>query len=155
MPSSRDDSRDAAIEIMLESDLDQVEAIEREAFSTPWPRDSFRYELRNPRAHNLVARVADQVVGYVCVWLVAGELKINNVAVRRDCRGHGHGARLLRAVLELARARGCSEATLEVRPSNAEARGLYERFGFREVGRRKQYYPDSGEDALLMTLDLP
>jgi ribosomal-protein-alanine N-acetyltransferase len=155
MPSSNDTCRDAAIEVMLESDLDQVEAIEREAFSTPWPRDSFRYELRNPRAHNLVARVGTEVVGYVCVWLVAGELKINNVAVRCDRRGRGLGARLLEAVLDLARVRGCTEATLEVRPSNTEARALYERFGFREVGRRKRYYPDSGEDAVLMTLDLP
>ena len=154
MPSSSDASRDVTIEVMAESDLDQVEAIERGAFRVPWPRESFCYELRNPRARNLVARVGTAVVGYVCVWLVAGELKINNVAVRPDCRGQGVGAKLLEAVIEPARSRGFTEATLEVRPSNLEARALYERFGFREVGRRKRYYPDSGEDAILMTLHL-
>ena len=152
MPSSSDASRDVTIGVMVESDLDQVGAIERDAFASPWPRESFRHELRNPRAHNLVARIGTAVIGYVCVWLVAGELKINNVAVRRDCRGRGGGATLLEAVIELARSRGSEEATLEVRPSNLEARALYERFGFREVGRRKRYYPDSGEDAILMTL---
>jgi len=154
MPSSNDPGREGPIEAMAESDLDQVEAIERDAFTVPWPRESFRYELRNPRAHNLVARLEGRVVGYVCVWLVAGELKINNVAVRRDHRGRGVGARLIEAVLDLGRSHDCFEATLEVRPSNAQARTLYERFGFREVGRRKRYYPDSGEDAILMTLDL-
>jgi ribosomal-protein-alanine N-acetyltransferase len=154
MPSSSDRDRDETIEVMVESDLDQVEAIERDAFPAPWPRESFRYELRNPRAHNRIARVGNAVVGYVCVWLVAGELKINNVAVRRDYRGRGVGARLLAAVIDLGRSEGCEEATLEVRPSNLEARALYERFGFREVGRRKRYYPDSGEDAILMTLPL-
>lgn len=152
MPSSSDTSRDITIEVMAESDLDSVEAIERDAFPVPWPRESFRYELQNPRALNLVARIGTAVVGYIFVWLVAGELKINNVAVRRDCRGRGVGARLLEAVIESARSRGFVEATLEVRPSNLEARALYERFGFREVGRRKRYYPDSGEDAILMTL---
>ena len=152
MPCSSDPNRDITIEVMAESDLDSVEAIERDAFPVPWPRESFRYELHNPRARNLVARVGTAVVGYVFVWLVAGELKINNVAVRRDFRGRGVGARLLEAVIEPARAQGFVEATLEVRPSNTEARALYERLGFREVGRRKQYYPDSGEDAILMTL---
>ena len=155
MPSSSETSRDVTIEVMAESDLDSVEAIERDAFPVPWPRESFRYELQNPQAQNLVARIGTAIVGYVCVWLVTGELKINNVAVRRDCRGRGVGVRLLDAVIEPARSRGFVEATLEVRPSNLEARALYERFGFREVGRRKRYYPESGEDAILMILHFP
>lgn len=143
-----------AVAPMTEGDLEQVLAIECVAFAAPWSRESFRYELANPRAGNLVVRRGAEVLGYVCVWAIAGELKINNVAVRADVRGRGLGATLLEAAIELGRARGCFEATLEVRPSNRAAASLYRRLGFQEVGRRQAYYQDTGEDAILMHKDL-
>ncbi len=139
------------VEAMRETDLAQVLEIERAVFPAPWSAEGFRYELSNPRARVLVARSGTEVVGYVCVWLLQCELKINNVAVRDDWRRRGLGARLLETVLQLGRSEGCDEATLEVRASNVVAVSLYRRFGFREVGRRKAYYRDSGEDAVLMT----
>jgi ribosomal-protein-alanine N-acetyltransferase len=139
---------------MVEADLGQVLAIERDSFATPWSRDSFSHEIRNPIALNLVASRGGDVLGYLCAWVVAGEIKINNIAVRSEQRGRGFGALLLERALAIARARGCAEASLEVRPSNREARRLYRRFGFRVEGRRKGYYQDSGEDALLMVKDL-
>jgi len=150
----RPEPRDFAIDGMTEGDLEQVLAIEREAFTAPWSRASFRYELGNPRAGNRVVRRGAEVLGYVCVWAIAGELKINNVAVRADVRGNGLGAALLEAAIEFGRARGCFEATLEVRPSNRAAAALYRRFGFRAVGRRKAYYQETGEDAILMLKEL-
>ena len=139
------------IETMRERDLDQVLEIERAVFPVPWSRESFRHELGNPRARNLVVRRGSEIAGYVCVWLVAGELKINNVAVRDGWRRRGLAARLIETVLEMADDEACDEATLEVRTSNLAALELYRRFGFREVGRRKAYYQDTGEDAILMT----
>jgi len=140
---------------LREADLDAVLAIERVSFPTAWTRDNFLYELRDNRfARNLALRADGKLGGYACLWALEGELKINNIALRPDLRGLGLGHVLLRACLEVGLAEGCSEATLEVRPSNLVARRLYERYGFREIGRRSGYYQDTREDAVLMAARL-
>lgn len=140
---------------MSEEDLDEVLAIERDSFLTPWTRDNFRFEIRsNPFARNDVVRKDGRVVAYACVWIVGDELKINNIAVHRDWRRRGLGTAVLLHLLRRARAEGCADAELEVRPSNLEARRLYERHGFRETRRRKGYYQDTREDALVMVARL-
>jgi len=100
------------------------------------------------------ARGDGRVVGYLCLWEVAGELHITNVAVHPTVRRRGIARTLLGGVLDDARQRGLRLVVLEVRPSNAEALGLYDSFGFRVVGRRRGYYYDTGEDALVMEADL-
>ena len=140
---------------LREADLDAVLAIERVSFPTAWTRDNFLYELRDNRfARNLALRADGKLGGYACLWALEGELKINNIALRPDLRGLGLGHVLLRACLEVGLAEGCTEATLEVRPSNLVARRLYERYGFREIGRRSGYYQDTREDAVLMAARL-
>ena len=140
---------------LREADLDDVLAIERVSFPTAWTRDNFLYELRDNRfARNLALRADGTLGGYACLWVLEGELKINNIALRPDLRGSGLGHVLLRACLEVGIAERCSEATLEVRPSNLVARRLYERYGFRETGRRSGYYQDTREDAVLMAARL-
>lgn len=140
---------------LREADLDDVLAIERVSFPTAWTRDNFLYELRDNRfARNLALRADGKLAGYACLWVLEDELKINNIAVRPGLRGAGLGHALLRACLELGLAECCAEATLEVRPSNLVARRLYERYGFRETGRRPGYYQDTGEDAVLMAARL-
>jgi ribosomal-protein-alanine N-acetyltransferase len=94
------------------------------------------------------------VAGFACVWVIDQELKINNIAVHPHWRGRGLGARLVDFVLTFAREQGCTEATLEVRPSNGPALRLYGRAGFRIVGRRRGYYSDTHEDALVMSRPL-
>jgi ribosomal-protein-alanine N-acetyltransferase len=144
---------------MQGSDLDAVLEIERASFRTPWSRAAFRHELeRNPVARLWVARepsggsVAGEgpVVGYLCLWVVADEVHITNLAVRPDRRGQGIAHQLLVTLLARCRAQGATRAFLEVRPANRPARRLYEGLGFRVVGRRRGYYPDTGEDALLL-----
>ena len=139
---------------MVMSDLSQVLAIERACFPTPWTWENFRFEIHNPCARSLVVRRGTEVLAYVCVWIVAGELKINNIAVRAEWRRRGLGAALLERVLRQARSEACEEASLEVRPSNRAAERLYRRYGFRRVGRKRRYYLDTGEDAVLMAADL-
>ena len=140
---------------MTEADLDAVLAIEQEAFPTPWNRENFRFELRsNPFARNRVVRAGAEVIAYTCLWIVGTELKINNIAVRRDQRGIGLGTALIRWVLQFAQEEGCTEAELEVRPSNQFARRLYAAHGFYEVRRRKCYYQDTHEDAIVMAARL-
>jgi ribosomal-protein-alanine N-acetyltransferase len=136
---------------MREDDLDEVLAIERDCFPSPWTRENFLYEIRlNRAAANWVLEQGDVIAGYACVWFLGPELKINNFAVRGDRRRQGLGDRLLRALLSRARELGCRTAQLEVRPSNRSARALYRKHGFVEVGRRKNYYQLEGEDALLL-----
>ncbi|MFQ5521428.1 MAG: ribosomal protein S18-alanine N-acetyltransferase [Candidatus Methylomirabilia bacterium] len=140
---------------MVFGDLDSVLAIEQASFPTPWSRAAFLYELKqNQVARAWVARVTEEVVGYLCVWEVGAELHITNLAVHPAWRRHGVARTLLGTVLEDARRRRLTAALLEVRPSNREARGLYESFGFNLVGRRKGYYSDTGEDALVMGANL-
>lgn len=139
------------LEPMTIEDLDDVLAIERASFQTPWSRGAFRYELTQNRvARCLVARWGRRLVGYLCLWEIGHEVHVTNLAAHPDLRRRGVARALLNAVLDDAKGRAVSLAFLEVRPTNVEALGLYERFGFRVIGRRKGYYFDTGEDALVM-----
>jgi ribosomal-protein-alanine N-acetyltransferase len=138
---------------MTLGDLPGVLEIEERSFPTPWSAASFRHEiLENPYASLFVVRTPDRsrVLGFACVWVVEAELRINNIAIHPDWRGRGLGGRLLRFLLEFAARQGCREVTLEVRPSNRVAIRMYRRAGLVEVGRRRQYYSDTHEDAIVM-----
>ena len=143
------------IDAMRLSDLPSILEIERSTFPTPWTYDNFVHEIeRNPFACNRVVRShSGGVEAYVNAWILDGEVKINNLAVRPSCRGRGLGEALLSHLLELGRSGGCLGAMLEVRPTNLCALNLYRKLGFRTVGRRKRYYSDTGEDALVMRRD--
>lgn len=163
------------------ADVPAVMAIEHTAFSLPWPEGAYRHEItKNELAHyyvlcfrspavsqkpgspSLWQRIrssfkqeaeppADVVLGYGGFWMMVDEAHISTLAIRQDVRGHGLGEFLLLALLDEARRLGAQLATLEVRVSNAVARALYTKYGFRETGRRTAYYHDNNEDALIMT----
>jgi ribosomal-protein-alanine N-acetyltransferase len=136
---------------MHPTDLADVLVIERASFSMPWSRGAFLYEIeQNQVARCWVGREDGRIVGYICLWEVADELHVTNVAVHPDARRRGFARALLESVFARARAAGNRMVLLEVRPSNTEALTLYESFGFRVVGRRRGYYYDTGEDALVM-----
>src|SRR2546427_2579632 len=123
---------------MRPEDLDEVLGIERASFSMPWSRGAFLYEIQQNRvARCWVMREEARVVGYLCLWEVADEVHITNIAVRPESRRRGLGRTLLGGVLDDARQRSIRLVVLEVRTSNTEARTLYESFGFRVVGDRK------------------
>ena len=147
-----------SIEPLTAADLDEVLAIERASFPTPWSRGAFLYELsQNPVARCWVARgsgSAPRILGYLCLWEIPPEIHITNLAVHRGWRRQGIARSLLGTILEGARRRHLTTAFLEVRPTNTEARSLYEGLGFQVIGRRTGYYVDTGEDALLMKADL-
>ena len=144
-----------SVEPMRPADLDEVLAIERASFTMPWSRGAFLYEIEQNRvARCWVLREDDRIAAYLCLWEIGDELHVTNVAVHPSLRRRGLARRLLGAILDDGRARRLRAVTLEVRPTNDEARTLYESFGFRVVGRRRGYYYDTGEDALIMESDL-
>lgn len=143
------------IDPMRVRDLSDILKIERLSFTTPWSRGAFLSELlENDRAYYLVARCGERAVGYIGVWIIAGEGHITNVAVHPDFRRNGVGTRLLNAIGELAREKGASRLTLEVRRSNTSAQRLYAALGFESAGIRRGYYRDNNEDAVIMWKDL-
>ncbi|MFA9270756.1 ribosomal protein S18-alanine N-acetyltransferase [Svornostia abyssi] len=131
------------------SDLPQVIAIERRAFPTAWSLAMFVLELSKPSGVCLAALRGGRIVGYLICSKYDTVWHIMNVAVDPDLRRQRVATSLLD---ELLRRIGDPQAryTLEVRPSNTGAIELYERYGFRSAGRRRRYYQDNGEDALIM-----
>ncbi|KUK40929.1 MAG: Ribosomal-protein-alanine acetyltransferase [Clostridia bacterium 62_21] len=134
--------------------IDQVLEIEKRSFPTPWPRQTFEFEvLYNELAEYAVAIDNGRVVGYGGMWLVLDEAHITNVAVHPTYRGRHIGRALMLELIRRARARGATRVTLEVRPSNTVARNLYKSLGFVEKGIRRKYYQDNKEDAIIMWLE--
>ncbi len=132
--------------------LDQVADLERICFSDPWSRRLLAEELKNDLAAWLVALDgAGNVAGYAGIQVVLDEGYVNNIAVRPDCRRRGVASRLLQVFLDFAQGHHLAFLTLEVRASNAPAIALYESRGFREAGRRRNYYEHPREDAIIMT----
>lgn len=130
-----------------------IAEIERLCFAQPWSEAALREELFNESASFIAALTEDgRVAGYAGLHCVLDEGYIANVAVRPDFRRQGVAEALLGAFLRFGRAK-LAFLTLEVRASNTPAISLYEKHGFREVGRRKGYYQDPKEDAIIMTLE--
>ena len=142
------------IEPMREADIPEVQAIEREVFLTPWPRNAYHRELSsNHAARYLVLRRGEAILGYGGLWRVGEEAHVTTIGVRRQEQGRGYGSVLFAALLSRAYELGARWVTLEVRASNDVAIRLYERFGFTVMGRRRGYYTDDGEDAIVMWSD--
>jgi ribosomal-protein-alanine N-acetyltransferase len=138
---------------MDERDIAQVMEIERASFLTPWTEGMFRSQLRfADDAINLVLFAEGGIVGYAAAWLAYDEIHLLSIAVAPRWRRRGFGNLILDAVMERGRARGAERVVLEVRHGNAAARSFYRARGFRETGKRRRYYSDTGEDAIVMEL---
>ena len=149
---------------MTEKDLDEVIRIEEVSFSSPWSRGMFLTELRdNPFSTLLIAKLDftagrdehSELVGYCCFWVIFNEVHIMNLAVHPDWKRKGFGTRLVEETLSVSRDQGVKKIHLEVRQSNDQARRLYEKFGFKVIAVRPNYYNHPREDAVLMAVDLP
>lgn len=161
----------------VQADVKEFLRIEKENFSDPWSRAVFLATLINPRYINLtailkndVANVAtadvgsgtyptdeiardeiavDEIVGFLCLAVIADEGHIDNVSVSKTCRRQGIGERMLSEAMRLGAEKGVTSFTLEVRTGNASARALYEKSGFVCEGIRKKYYDHPAEDAAI------
>ena len=145
---------DLEIRPLAYADLPQVIAIERRAFPTPWSLAMFVLELSKPSGICLAALDDDRLVGYLVCSRYDTIWHLMNVAVDVRLRRQGLATALLDRLFELADRRGV-QYTLEVRTSNEAAIRLYERYGFETAGRRRAYYHDNREDALIMWRTVP
>jgi len=150
-----------AISPMNEHDLLEVVEIEQSSGLSPWGWDAYHRELQgNDRGLMWVARLDAKLArdhalaGYVVGRLAADELHINNIAVRKEHRRAGIATALLSRLLTEAKAYRAVRAFLEVRAGNSVAQALYENCGFCAVGRRRNYYSNPPEDALIMTVEV-
>jgi ribosomal-protein-alanine N-acetyltransferase len=156
------DTNDFAIARMSEHDLLEVVEIEEQSGLSRWGWAAYYAELQGVnRDLMLIARPSrasivesGPIAGYIVARETAGELHINNVAVRAEYRRRGIGEALLSRVLQEARRRKANAAFLEVRSTNRAAQALYEKSGFRAIARRADYYSDPREDAVVMSLVL-
>lgn len=139
----------ASIREMTRSDIPTVAALERVIYPQPWSARLFFDELgRDDRSYLVIESPERDVLGYGGLLLVEQDAHITSLTVAPAQRGRRLGTRLLLALIERALEQGAQHLTLEVRVSNTSAQGLYDRFGFAPVGKRKDYYID--EDALVM-----
>ena len=149
----------AAIRPLVSADLDRVVAIEREAFTDPWPRSAFLDLLAQPQVRGVAAdasapSAARGLDGYALALVAADEAEILNLAVAPDARRRGIGRALLDELLAVFRREQVARVHLEVRQSNAGALRLYQAAGFRPVSTRRAYYRNPTENAVTMTLRL-
>lgn len=138
------------IRSLAEADLERVLEIERDCFPTPWHGSTFRGLLRRTDTDLLVAGRGERLIGYAACWTVVDQAELGNLAVAREARGEGVGRILVEAALRSVGRRGAGECFLEVRESNCVAQALYRGCGFEIAGRRRGYYSNPVEDALVM-----
>jgi len=158
-----------ALELMREADVATVQEIEREIFATPWPRNAYYRELASrASAHYIVLRqeglvespalfkapdIDPTIIGYGGMWRMYDEAHVTTIGVRHDLHHRGHGRIVFAGLVQAAYDMGAKWVTLEVRTTNENEMKMYEGFSFKVIGRRKGYYTDNGEDAIVMWSD--
>ena len=136
------------------SDLEVIAEIENVSINPPWSYKAICDFADYDTSRILVARIGDEVVGYITYSVVLDEVQIANVATHPEHRRKGIGEKLLKHLYDEVKAENMFVITLEVRVSNEPAVKLYSKCGYSEVGRRKNYYKNPTEDAILMNLSL-
>jgi len=144
------DAPNIEIRKMKPEDIDGIASVEALSFTNPWTKQMFLDELKNPLALYYVAACGRKIVAYAGLWVIADEGHITNIAVDPSCRRQHIASAMMQRILEVADEHGLRALTLEVRAGNHPAISLYRKFGFQVEGRRKAYYSDNNEDALIM-----
>jgi ribosomal-protein-alanine N-acetyltransferase len=149
--------REATLRPMTAADIPSVMRVERAAYEFPWTENIFR-DCLQVGYYCCVLEDDSGIIGHGVMSAAVGECHLLNICIHPDHQRHGHGERLVDYLLNIAYHAKARIAYLEVRMSNIAAKSLYLKRGFREVGVRKNYYPDPGfgnrEDALILVLEM-
>lgn len=138
------------VRAMCEEDIIAVVEIEEESFSLPWSYKSFEESLQLQYSSFFVAVIDGIVAGYIGTYLIGGDIDITNIAVKKSFRRQGIADKLIEEVFTYAKEEKVEFINLEVRVSNIPARTLYEKYGFVQIGLRKNFYSKPVEDGILM-----
>jgi len=135
-------------------DVEAISEIENICFAVPWSIEMLRSDIVDSIVADYFVAKDQQgrILGFCGMYDVAEEAHVTNIAVLPQFRGRGVASELVAAMIKNAQAHGCQGITLEVRVGNTSAIRLYRKHGFVTEGKRKGYYSDSGEDALIMWL---
>ena len=142
------------IQRMTQDDIEEIARLEKSSFSDPWAKENFREELKHRFSIPLVVRSGQTIIGYICLWHIEDQMEIANFAVSPDLRRRGIGREMMERVLWEAGERGCRNLILSVRESNRPAIELYTSCGFEEAYRKRNYYRQPAEDAVIMVKKL-
>jgi len=158
MPSARDvPSHTEPADLRWDADPapEALARLDAECFPQVWDADTYRQELDSPFGACWAIRVGDspEASGWILCRVITAEAEILRIGIRPSERNRGLGRALLRGALARLAANGVARVFLEVRESNAEARRLYSSAGFGETGRRRSYYQEPEEDAVVMSLE--
>lgn len=137
---------------MTLEDLDSISSILVSDFDDFWTLDILSSELKSNSSYYFVAKINEKIVGFAGIKVILDEVDIMNIVTRKNFRNLGIGGLLMQKLLDLSRSLGVTRITLEVNEENFSAIHLYEKFGFKRVGTRKNYYNDN--NGLLMQLNL-
>ncbi len=133
---------------MTTEDAKALAELDLLCFNVPWSEKSFQEEANNPLARYFVAKEEEKIIGYGGIWLVSGEGQITNIAVHPEMRKKGIASAILEELIRSAE--GCEQIFLEVRESNVAAISLYEKYGFKNCGVRKNFYHSPTENGIIM-----
>lgn len=136
-----------------EKDIRRVLEIENLSFNTPWTPGFFKHELSNPVSYFYILEIQDKLAGYVIFWIFKSEAHVANIAIHPEYRRKSYGGQLLNWVFQFCRKRGVETISLEVNEMNSAALQLYTKTGFKQVGKRVEYY-EHRYDALILTKTL-
>lgn len=139
-------------ETNVQTYIDQLMETENADFPQPWSKEAYITDTKSQMGNLLALVRGETLLAYGDFWQICDSSDVNNLAVCKNFRGQGLGTSLMEELIAHSKNLGASQITLEVRPSNIAAVHLYEKLGFQNQGRRKAYYQDNNEDALIMTL---
>lgn len=138
---------------MTIQDLEQISTILSTEFDDFWNENLLKGEIENPNSKCIIAKLHNEIVGFACIWKAVDDIHITNIVVKKTYRKQGIGSLLLKELIEISNKDNMTSITLEVNAKNLPAQNLYEKYGFKVLGRRKKYY-NGTEDAIIMTKDL-
>ena len=138
---------------MTIQDLEQIYHILNTEFDDFWNENLLKSVIENPNSKCIMAKSNDEIVGFACIWKAVDDIHVTNIVVKKIYRNQGIGSLLLKELIEISNKENVVSITLEVNASNLPAQNLYEKYGFKVLGRRKKYY-NGIEDAIIMTKNL-